>query len=93
MNRIVANMPYYRLTQMITYKALWKGIYVFKVSERNASKNCYRCGSQGEMLSRSRFKCPSCGLNYFNADLNGAINMAERFSSHIGENGVALDTP
>ena len=88
MNRIVSNMPYYRLMQMITYKALWEGIPVYKISERNTSKTCYRCGNMGERLSQARFKCPTCGLDYFNADLNGAINIAERFSLiHRGERG------
>jgi len=92
MNRIVSNMPYYRLTQMIAYKAQWEGIRVYKVSERNTSKTCHRCGSEGERLSQAGFKCPNCGLDHFNADLNGAINIAKRFSSYIGENGAALDT-
>jgi len=92
MNRIVSNMPYYRLTLMIIYKAHWEGIPVYKISERNTSKTCYRCGNMGVRLSQARFKCPACGLDYFNADLNGAINIAERFSWYIGENGDALDT-
>jgi len=91
-NRIVSNMPYYRMTQMIAYKAQWEGIQVYKVSERNTSKHCHKCGNEGERLSQARFKCPSCGLDYFNADFNGAINIAERFSSYIGEDGAALDT-
>lgn len=91
MNRIVSNMPYYRLTQMIVYKAQWEGIRVYKVSERNTSKSCHRCGNEGQRLSQARFKCPSCGLDYFNADLNGAINIAKRFSSYMGENGATLD--
>ena len=35
MNRIVSNMPYYQLTQMIAYKAQWEGLSVVKVSERH----------------------------------------------------------
>jgi putative transposase len=92
MNRIVSNMPYYRLTQMIIYKEHWEGIQVYKVGERNTSKTCHKCGNIGGRFSQARFKCSNCGLDYFNADLNGAINIAERFSSYIGENGAALDT-
>ena len=92
MNRIVSNMPHYRLSQMIVYKAQWENIQVYKVNERNTSKTCHRCGNIGRRLSQARFKCPSCGLDYFSADLNGAINIAKRFSSYIGENGAAFDT-
>ncbi|KPV63781.1 MAG: putative transposase DNA-binding domain protein [Candidatus Bathyarchaeota archaeon BA1] len=92
MNRIVSHMPYYHLTQMITYKALWEGILVYKISEAWTSKTCHRCGREGERLSQARFKCTNCRLDHFNADLNGAINIAERFSSYIGESRAALDT-
>lgn len=91
MNRIVASMPYYRLTQLITYKALWEGIPAIKISERNTSKTCHKCGKMGRRPSQGLFKCPNCGLEY-NADLNGAINLAKRFSEQGLENGAVLDT-
>jgi len=78
MNRIVANMPYYKLTRMITYKANWRGIPVIKLSEAYTSKTCHRCGEKGTRPHQGLFKCKNCGLEY-NADLNGAINIAERF--------------
>jgi len=91
MNRIVSNMPYYSLTQMITYKAQWEGLSVVKVSERDTSKTCHRCGAEGKRPSQGLFKCLNCGLEY-NADLNGAINIAERFESYMLSNGAAFDT-
>lgn len=78
MNRIVANMPYYKLTRMITYKANWRGIPVIKLGEAYTSKSCHRCGERGTRPHQGLFKCQNCGLEY-NADLNGAINIAERF--------------
>ena len=78
MNRIVANMPYYKLTLMITYKANCRGIPVIKLSEAYTSKTCHQCGEKGTRPYQGLFKCQSCGLEY-NADLNGAINIAERF--------------
>lgn len=78
MNRIVSNMPYHKLTRMITYKANWRGIPVIKLSEAYTSKICHRCGERGTRPHQGLFKCQSCGLEY-NADLNGAINIAERF--------------
>jgi len=91
MNRIVANMPYYRLTQMITYKALWEGIPVIKVSEKNTSKTCHKCGAEGKRPFQGLFKCPYCGLEY-NADLNGAINIAKRSLGYMPSDGAVLDT-
>ena len=93
MNRIVSNMPYYRLTQMITYKAQWEGVPVYKVNERNTSKTCHRCGAEGKRPFQGLFKCPSCGLEY-NADLNGAVNIAKRGLNTIGiQTGLNLIQP
>jgi len=91
MNRIVANMPYYHLTQMIIYKAQWEGIKVVKVSERNTSITCHNCGNKGKRPFQGLFKCSNCGLEY-NADLNGAINIGKRFSEQVLENGAVFDT-
>ncbi|MFQ6135539.1 MAG: transposase [Nitrososphaerales archaeon] len=85
-------MPEPPSTILAIYKAQWRGIQVYKGSERYTSKISHRCGSEGERLSQARLKCPSCGLDYFSADLNGAINIAERPSSYIGWNGAAFDT-
>ena len=92
MNRIVANMPYFRLSTYIAYKASWAGVPVYKVKEAWTSKTCHRCGQLGERLSQGLFRCPSCHLVY-NADLNGAINIAKRFSGYMLENGASLAMP
>ena len=79
MNRIVSNMPYYRLTQQIMYKAAWLGIPVHTISERDTSRTCHRCGStETTRIKQPIFHCHACGLVY-NADLNGAKNIVERF--------------
>jgi len=46
-NRIISNMPYFKLTQYIEYKANWKGIKVIKINEKGTSHTCSRCGSKG----------------------------------------------
>ena len=92
MNRIVANMPYYRLTEYICYKAAWAGVPVYKIKEAWTSRTCHRCGQIGERLSQGLFRCPSCNLVY-NADLNGAMNIAKRFSGYMLENGASLAMP
>ena len=37
---------------------------------------CHRCGSEGEIVKRE-FRCPSCGLKRFSAELNLARNVAK----------------
>jgi len=68
--------PYYKLSYFIEYKARWLGIKVIKVSERNTSKTCHRCGHRGLRVG-SLFKCPHCGY-VCNADYNGAMNILKR---------------
>ncbi|MBS7611758.1 IS200/IS605 family accessory protein TnpB-related protein [Candidatus Bathyarchaeota archaeon] len=48
LNRIVNNMPYYRLTKMIEYKAMLVGIPVITTSEAYTSQTCHICGCEGK---------------------------------------------
>jgi putative transposase len=82
MNRIVGNMPYYRLTQMITYKATMKGIPVITTSEAYTSRTCHICGCEGKRKTQGLFVCPHCGE--YNADLNGAINIGKKAERWLG---------
>ncbi len=92
MNRIVSNMPYYKLTQFIRYKAAWEGIPVLVISEAHTSRTCHRCGSPGSRPHRGLFLCHSCGLQY-SADLNGARNILKRAGEYISSAGAALAQP
>ena len=93
MNRIVSNMPYYKLTQQITYTASWLGVPVYQISERNTSKTCHRCGSMNTTtIKQPIFECKNCGLVY-NADLNAAKNLAERFLDQVVEERGILAMP
>ena len=94
LNRIVSNMPYYRLTKMIGYKAMLKGIPVITTSEAYTSLTCHVCGCKGKRKTQGLFVCPHCGE--YNADLNGAINIAkkfERFSGYMPLNGAEVSQP
>jgi len=82
LNRIVSNMPYHRLTKMIEYKAMLKGIPVITTSEAYTSRICHICGCEGKRRTQGLFICPHCGE--YNADLNGAINIAKKFERHLG---------
>ena len=93
MNRVVGNMPYFKLTEQIRYKAAWEGIPFYKISERNTSKTCHRCGSTNtNRFHQSVFECRACGLVY-DADNNGAKNIAQRFWDHVFQNGAAGSPP
>ncbi len=92
MNRIVNTMPYYKLTRMIEYKAKDRGVQVVKVDERNTSKTCHRCGSLNTVRpTQGRFVCKSCGLQDYNADLNGAKNILYRFLAYMVGNGASVN--
>lgn len=85
-NRINFKIPFYKLSTYITYKATAKGIRVFKIGESYTSKTCHKCGSLNtQRPTQSLFKCSDCHLEY-NADLNGAINLLNRFKSYMDSN-------
>ncbi|HIE22720.1 MAG TPA: transposase [Candidatus Korarchaeota archaeon] len=84
-------MPYYKLSQFIEYKAKWLGIKVIKVSERNTSRTCHKCGHKGIRVG-SLFKCPHCGYKS-HADYNGAMNILKRAVGLVSTAGAALTQP
>jgi len=91
-NRKLNNgFPYYRLSQFIEYKAKWLGIKVIKVSERNTSKLCHKCGHIGIRVG-SIFKCSRCGYSC-NADYNGAMNILKRAMGYMPIAGAPLAVP
>ena len=82
LNRIVSNMPFYRLTRMIEYKAMLRGITVITTGEAYTSRTCHVCSCEGKRPTQGLFVCPHCGE--YNADLNGAINIAKKFERDLG---------
>jgi putative transposase len=93
-NRIVSNLPFFRLTKMIEYKAMLKGIPVITTSEAYTSKICHICGCEGDRRTQGLFVCTHCGE--YNADLNGAINIAKKFERSLGYmplDGYPLNMP
>lgn len=92
MNRIVSNMPYYKLTKYIEYKAAWNGIKVIKINERGTSHTCPKCRSKGKRPYQGLFICPECGYQA-NADYVGAQNIKKKAEEYISESGAALSQP
>lgn len=86
LNRINFKIPYYKLIQYIVYKATLKGIQVFRIGEAFTSKICNKCGSLNtKRPTQSLFKCSDCGFEY-NADLNSAHNILNRFEEYVSLN-------
>jgi putative transposase len=89
-NRKLSTMPFAKLSNYIEYKANLAGIMVIKVSERNTSKTCNKCGQKGTR-NKGLFKC-KCGYND-NADRNGAINIAKRGLGEMSNLGAFVIMP
>lgn len=68
-----------QLRSFIEYKAKIAGVPVIAVNPRNTSRQCHRCGytSKKNRPTQAKFCCQKCGLTK-NADLNAAINIANR---------------
>ena len=86
LRRIVSNMPYYKLTKMIEYKAQMLGIPVIQINEAYTSRECHVCGEIGKRLHQGVFICDRCGE--WNADYNGARNIAKRLTGYMLVSGV-----
>ncbi|HLC55761.1 MAG TPA: transposase [Candidatus Nanoarchaeia archaeon] len=87
LNRIIYSMPFFKLTNIITYKANQQGIQVIKINEMNTSKTCSRCGEMGIRRFQGLFKCKSCGYE-INADFNGCKNILKRSLDYMFNDGV-----
>lgn len=92
MNRIVANMPFYKLTQYITYKANWDNIPVLTTKEWYSSVTCSKCKSDNtKRPHQGLFICNACGYQC-NADYNGCKNIGNRLLEYIFRSGVVSVT-
>lgn len=74
-NRWLNNWSFYQLQKFIKYKAGRKGAEFVKVSAKNTSKRCSRCGSLDTSRYKGFFKCLYCGFT-LGADLNASRNLA-----------------
>lgn len=90
-NRIITNMPFYKLTELITYKANWQGISVLTTKEWYSSKTCSKCNSDKTTRPcQGLFRCKGCGYSC-NADYNGAKNLGKRLWKYIFHDGAIVN--
>jgi len=75
-------MPSFKIKHMLLYKALWSEIPVVIVNESWTSKQCWRYHSTNTVVRKRMFKCRDCGLEY-NRDLNGSVNIGNRFLGYM----------
>ena len=83
MNRRLHGWGFAKLHAQVRYKAAEKGIPVETVNPRNTSKACHACGEHGYRPRQATFRCSNddCWLGEYQADVNGAINIADRYRS------------
>ncbi|MFD1632775.1 RNA-guided endonuclease TnpB family protein (plasmid) [Haloplanus ruber] len=83
MNRRLHGWGFAKLHAQIRYKATEKGIPVKTVNPRNTSKACHACGEHGYRPRQATFRCSNedCWVGEYQADVNGAINIADRYRS------------
>ena len=94
MNRIANTWAVGKLRNFIQYKAKEKGIALVEINEAYTSQTCHRCKSRDTSRpSQGRFKCGNCGLDHYNADVNAAKNILDRFSAYMVENGADANQP
>jgi putative transposase len=89
-NRKLSSMPFFKLSNYITYKANWLGIQVIKVNESYTSQTCYMCNQIGTR-NRGLFIC-KCGYQD-NSDRNGALNIALRGLGQASKSGAIVALP
>jgi len=78
----INSFPFKMQTQFIKYKCQEIGVKTIgEIKEHWTSRTCHRCNSKNTSRpTQSQIVCKDCGLHY-NADVNGAINIAKRYWS------------
>jgi IS605 OrfB family transposase len=81
MNRRLHGWAFAKLHAQIQYKAEEAGIPVATVNPRNTSKECHVCGETGTRPQQATFRCTNddCWVREYQADVNAALNIADRY--------------
>jgi IS605 OrfB family transposase len=91
MNRRLHGWAFAKLHAQIQYKAEEAGVPVATVNPRNTSTECHACGEEGTRPEQATFRCPTddCWVSEYQADVNAALNIADRYRG--GENQPQTD--
>jgi putative transposase len=85
-NQKLHSWAFAKSLNQLEYKAKLAGIRFDKISERDTSKTCSKCGivKKSNRKHRGLYRC-KCG-NQMNADINGATNILQRY---LRENNIS----
>ncbi|EMA51709.1 RNA-guided endonuclease TnpB family protein [Halococcus salifodinae] len=83
MNRRLHGWGFAKMHAQLCYKAAERGIPVETVNPAYTSKSCHVCGETGYRPEQAEFRCTNeeCWLTSYQADVNAALNIADRYSS------------
>lgn len=90
MNRRLHGWGFAKLHAQIRYKAKERGIPVEEapiptpdVNPAYTSQTCHACGERGTRPTQATFRCTNdeCWVSEYQADVNAALNIADRYSS------------
>ena len=83
MNRRLHGWGFATIHAQLCYKAAERGIPVETVDPAYTSKTCHACGEHGSRPTQATFQCtnPECWVTEYQADVNAALNIADRYRS------------
>ena len=81
-NKWVHKWAFRQLQDFIEYKALEKGIRIVYVNPAYTSKECNRCHNRNTIRYSGFLECKDCG-HTINSDINGARNIARRYTRNM----------
>jgi putative transposase len=87
LNRAILDAGWAQFTQILTAKAASAGRQTICVDPRHTSVTCHACGGRCTRPRQDTVVCPSCGE--WDADLNGACNIATRAGLGSGQASAA----
>ncbi len=92
MNRRLHGWSFAKMHAQLCYKAAERGIPVEAVNPAYTSKTCHVCDETGYRPEQAEFRCTNdeCWVSEYQADVNAALNIADRYSS--GERAVQENT-
>ena len=79
LNRVISNVPPYKVREQLSYKAEKTGSKVIAIDPKYTSLTCDKCGhiDKENSVSQTEFRCMKC-LHVDHADRNAAFNILMR---------------
>jgi IS605 OrfB family transposase len=83
MSRRLHGWGFAKMHAQLRYKAAERGVPVETVNPAYTSKTCHVCDETGYRPEQAEFRCTNneCWVSEYQADVNAALNIADRYSS------------